>query len=136
MKLPVSILAAALLAPVFALSSPVYAEAPQAGGKAQARRFDCSKAKDPKACEERMTKLRADREKAAKACQGKTGAERRDCMEKAFCAEQKDPAKCEATLKERAALRAKIREACKGKTGADRKACIREQYGAQRGQKK
>lgn len=134
MKLPVSLLAAALLAPAFALSSPAHAQAPQ--GKAPARHFDCSKTKDPKACEERIAKLRADREKAAKACKGKSGAERRDCMEKAFCAEQKDPAKCEATLKERAALREKIREACKGKTGEERKSCVHEQYAAERAQKK
>ncbi|HYX63887.1 MAG TPA: hypothetical protein VE935_06680 [Burkholderiales bacterium] len=131
MKLPVfTILTAALLAG----SSALYAQSPEGGkppaGKAQARRFDCSKAKDPKGCEERVAKLREAREKAEKACEGKTGAERRECMEKAFCAEAKDPAKCEATLKERAAQREKIRAACKDKKGDDLKACIREQRAA------
>ncbi len=125
MKLPVSILAAALLAG----SAAVHAQAPQADeGKAPAgRRFDCSQAKDPKGCEERMAKMREARDKARQACEGKTGDERRDCMEKAFCAEAKDPAKCEANLKQRAERRQQIREACKGKTGEELRACIREQ---------
>ena len=126
MKLPaLTILTAALLAG----SSALYAQSPDAG-KAQGRRFDCSKAKDPKGCEERVAKMREAREKAQKACEGKTGTERRDCMEKAFCAEAKDPAKCEATLKERAARREQVRAACKDKKGEDLKACIREQRAA------
>ena len=55
--------------------------APGSGGYAQApaeaprqQRFDCSKAKDPKACEQRLAKARAARE---------------------LCAQSGDPAKCE-----------------------------------------
>ena len=66
-----------------------------------APRFDCSRTRDPQGCEERVAKLRQARERARKACEGKSGAERRDCMEKSFCAEAKDPAKCESNLEER-----------------------------------
>ena len=131
MKLTISLLAGALLA----ASSTLYAQAPAdagkgAPGKSEGRRFDCSKTKDPKGCEERMAKMREARDKARKACEGKTGGERRDCMEKSFCAEAKDPAKCEASLKERAERRREIREACKDKKGDELRSCIREQRGA------
>ena len=124
MKLSISLLSAALLV----ASSSLYAQAPKAqdGSAPPARRFDCSKAKDPKGCEERMAQMREARDKARKACEGKTGDERRDCMEKAFCAEAKDPAKCEASLKQRAERRREIREACKDKKGDELRACIRE----------
>ena len=128
MKLPISILGALLLAG----STGLYAQAPKGG---EQRRFDCSQAKDPKACEERMAKMKDARDKARKACEGKAGDERRDCMEKNFCAQAKDPAKCEANLKERASRRDKIREACKDKKGDDLKACIREHRGEPRGRK-
>jgi Spy/CpxP family protein refolding chaperone len=129
MNLPVSILTAALLA----ASTALYAQTP--GGdqsKGRMRQFDCSKAQDPKGCEERVAKMREARDKARKACEGKTGDERRDCMEKAFCAEAKDPGKCESNLKEREARRQQIREACKDKKGDDLKACIKEQRAAQK----
>lgn len=138
MKLSVSILAAALLAG----SSALYAQAaPGDQGKPEgkapaARHFDCSKAKDPKGCEERMEKMRAARDKARKACEGKSGDERRDCMEKTFCSEAKDPAKCEANLKQRAERRQQIREACKDKKGDELKACIKENRGSRRAEKK
>jgi Spy/CpxP family protein refolding chaperone len=123
MKLPVSIVGALLLA----ASTGLYAQAPKGdAGKGGERRFDCTQAKDPKACEERMAKMKDARDKARKACEGKSGDERRDCMEKSFCAQAKDPAKCEASLKERAAHREKIREACKDKKGEELKSCIRE----------
>ena len=128
MKLPVSMLTAALLA--VGAAAPLYAQAPAENAKAQPRRFDCSRAKDPKACEERVAKMREAREKARQACEGKTGAARRACMEKAFCAEAQDPGKCEATLKERAERRARIRAACKDKKGDERQACLKEQSGA------
>ena len=121
MKLPVSILGAALLA----ASTALYAQAPQG----EHRRFDCSKAKDPKLCEERMAKMKAAHGKAAKACEGRQGDERRACMQKEMCAQSKDPAKCEAGAKERTARRAQIREACKGKEGEALKACVREHRG-------
>jgi Spy/CpxP family protein refolding chaperone len=104
--------AAALLA----ASTAVFSQAPSAPaegapGKPRAHaRYDCSKAKDPKACEERREKVRAAREKALKACEGTQGTERRDCMVKQACAEAKDPAQCEARIKERAEKRRQYRE--------------------------
>jgi len=77
---------------------------PPAGeGKAKPRpeMRDCSKAPDPKACEERRQKIRAAKDEARKACEGKQGAERRECMTRSTCAKAPDPAKCEARAKER-----------------------------------
>ena len=91
------------------------------------RRFDCSKAKDPKACEERLARAKAAHAKARKACEGKKGEEGRDCMRREMCAQAKDPAKCEAQVKEAAARRAQIRAACRDKQGEELKSCIREQ---------
>jgi hypothetical protein len=69
------------------------------------RHFDCSQAKDPKACQERREagreKMKAAHEKAAKACEGQKGDAHRDCMRKSMCAEAKDPAKCEARAQNR-----------------------------------
>ena len=123
MKLPV-LLAACLLA-----SSTAFAQAPQGDAAKAPRkaRFDCSQAKDPKACQENAAKLKAAHEKAVKACDGKKGGERHDCMRREMCAQSMDPAKCEAGVKERAARREKAREACKDKKGEEREACIREQ---------
>jgi hypothetical protein len=113
---------------LLAFCAPVFAQAPSDAAKPKAeRRFDCSKAKDPKGCEERLAKAKAAREKATKACEGKKGDEGRDCMRREMCAQSKDPGKCEARVKEAAAQRAKIREACKEKTGEDLKSCVREQ---------
>jgi Spy/CpxP family protein refolding chaperone len=112
-------------------SSALFAQtppAPDAGkGPRSERRFDCSKAKDPKACEERVAKAKAAHAKARQACEGKAGDEQRDCMRREMCAQTKDAAKCEAQLKDRAAQRAKVREACKDKKGDELRACIREQ---------
>jgi hypothetical protein len=113
---------------LLAFCAPVFAQAPSDAPKPKAeRRFDCSKAKDPKACEERLAKAKAAHENARKACEGKKGEEGRDCMRREMCAQAKDPGKCEAQVKEAAARRAKIREACKDKTGEDLKSCVREQ---------
>ena len=118
-----------LPAVMLALSTPVLAQAPSDAPKPKAeRRFDCSQAKDPKACEERLAKAKAAHEKARKACEGKSGEEGRDCMRREMCAQAKDPGKCEARVKEAAAQRAKIREACKDKTGEDLKSCVRAQH--------
>ena len=116
MRLPVLIGAA-----LVAASTLVHAQAPQ-GEAPKARRFDCSQAKDPKACEERRAKAREMHAKAVKACEASKGqeAEHRACMQREFCAQTADPAKCEAAAKQRSAQREKIREACKGKAGADR----------------
>jgi hypothetical protein len=125
MRLPLLIGAALVAASTF-----VHAQAPQ-GEASKARRFDCSQAKDPKACEERRAKAKEMHAKALKACEASKGkeTEHRACMQREFCAQAEDPAKCEAHAKERTALREKIREACKDKTGDALKACIREQRG-------
>src|SRR5260221_9991170 len=62
---------------------------------AQERRFDCSQAKDPKACEERMAKMKTTHAQAQKASEGKKGAEQRDTRLKSMCAQPKDPKACE-----------------------------------------
>jgi len=97
-----------------------------AAALAQPARFDCSQARDPKACEERLARLKAARDQARQACEGKSGDAARECMQKELCAQSKDPAKCEAGLKERAAERVRLREACKGKRGDELRACVRE----------
>ena len=126
--------AAALFAASTALFAQQSAPAPaqDAGKGAPARRFDCSKAKDPKACEERREKAREAFKKAHQACDGKQGAERRDCMRQQMCANAQDPAKCEANAKARADARKQAFEACKGKQGTDLRTCLREQRGAQK----
>ena len=91
------------------------------------RRFDCSKAKDPKACEERVAKAKAAPRRRARLAKARKAREGRDCMRREMCAQAKDPGKCEAQVKEAAARRAKIREACKDKTGDELKSCVREQ---------
>jgi hypothetical protein len=112
------------LAVLLALSGAVHA---QAGAPPAQRRFDCSKAKDPKACEERLAKARAAHDKARQACEGKQGLERRDCLQREMCSQAADPAKCQARVKERASQRARIREACKDKKGEELRSCLRDQ---------
>jgi len=126
MKLSV-LLGASLLAASTALYAQSTPPADTGKGPRQERRFDCSKAKDPKACEERVAKMRAARDKARQACEGKAEGERRDCMRREMCAQSQDPAKCEARAKQAAERRAQIREACKDKKGDALKSCIREQ---------
>jgi len=122
MKLPV-ILTACLLA----ASSVAFAQStPPAGGKGhQKMEFDCSKAKDPKRCEERQANAKA----ARKACESKKGAAHEACMRTEFCAKSPDPKQCEARAKEKQARADKIREACKDKKGDEFRACAREQHG-------
>ena len=74
-----SILAACLLA---AFATVSFAQAPSGDAAKAPRkgRFDCSQAKDPKACEARAEKAKAAMQQARKACEGKQGDERRDCM--------------------------------------------------------
>ena len=73
-------------------------------------RFDCSQAKDPKACEERRAKMKEMRGKASKACEGKQGGERHDCMRHEICAQAKDPKACEARAEKARAERRKARQ--------------------------
>jgi hypothetical protein len=89
----------------------------------------CAQSKDPKACNERVTKGKESFAKARKACEAKPEGERRDCMRRELCAQSKDPAKCEAQAKEAMAARDKAREACKDKPADERRACMREQLG-------
>jgi hypothetical protein len=102
--------------------APLLAALLLAGSSPLLYAIDCAKARDPKGCEERrakieerLAKMDEAREKARKACQGKAGDERRECMAKSFCAQAKDPARCEASLKERAERRREPRAGAKGK---------------------
>jgi Spy/CpxP family protein refolding chaperone len=103
---------------LFAATTALYAQTPSpadAGkGAPQGRRFDCSQAKDPKACEARRKemreKMKAAHEKAAQACESQKGDAHRDCMRKQMCAGAKDPAKCEARTKEMMEKRKERRE--------------------------
>ena len=115
---------------LLAASTLVSAQAPKSDAPKH-RRFDCSQAKDPKACEEQLTKAREMHAKASKACEASKGkaGEHRDCMRREMCAQTKDPAKCEAQAKEAMARRDKVREACKGKQGDELRACIKEHRG-------
>ena len=113
---------------LLAASTTLLAQAPQ-GERRQEQRFDCSKAKDPKLCEERRAKVKSALDKARQACEAKKGPEHRDCMQAQMCAQAKDPARCNTQAKERQARREKIREACKDKRGDDRKACVRQHIG-------
>lgn len=99
---------------------------------------DCSKASDPKACEERQAKIREAFKKAEESCKGKDAAARRACMAEQMCAQAPDPAKCRERGAKQNEQRQKLREAqkkaqemCKGKEGADRRACMSEQRCAQ-----
>jgi len=76
---------------------------------------DCSKAADPRACEDRRVKMRESHAKAKQACEGMQGKERRQCMGTAMCAQAKDPALCNQQSKERQALREKHRAERKAK---------------------
>ena len=101
MKLPVLLLAGALLAPA-ALAETTAAD-------------DCARARDPARCEARQAVL--------KACGEKHGLERRACLEAGMpppdCGKSANPQACEAAQK--------ARDLCKGKTGKALKACLREE---------
>src|SRR5437868_1025020 len=88
------------------------------------RGFDCSQAKDPKACEERVSKMKAARAEAEKACQGKNGQERADCMGKQMCAQSKDPKACEERMTKMKDAHQDARKACQGKMGAEHEQCM------------
>jgi len=117
-------------AALVAASTLVHAQAPQSDAP-KVRRIDCSKAKDPKACEEQRAKAKEMYAKASKACEAakSKAGEHRECMRRELCAQTKDPGKCEAQAKAAAARRDKIREACKDKQGDERRACIQEHRG-------
>ena len=105
---PTSLIAIALLS----LSTLAFAQAPQGdAAKPQPKpRFDCSQAKDPKACEERRAKMKEMRAKASKACESRQGGERRECMRHELCAQSQDPKACEARAEKAKAERRKARQ--------------------------
>jgi hypothetical protein len=89
----------------------------------------CAQQKDPKACEERVAKMKDTARSARAACEATKGAQHDECMMKEMCAQAKDAARCEAQGRARLARRERIREACKDKRGDELRACIREQRG-------
>ena len=127
MRVP-AIIGAALLAASFGL----HAQAPKDESKSQRQQL---REQVRKACEQRFAKGRQAHGKARKACEGKEGEARRECMRTELCAQSKDPAKCEAQAKEWMAKRDQAHEACKGKSGDEQRACMREQMGNHRGKK-
>ena len=118
-----------LAAALFAASTGVFAQ------PAKERRFDCSSAKDPKACEERVAKTKAARDKARKTCEGKAGAEHRECMAREMCSQSKDPKACQervAKMKDKMKeARTKASKACEGKSGDAQRDCMRKEMCAQ-----
>jgi len=99
------------------------------GVHAQAgKRVDCSKAADPKACEQRAQKLSDVHKNAAEVCKTRPSAEQRACMHTEMCREARDPARCEDNARKNAERRDKVLETCKGKQGAVLQQCMREEY--------
>ena len=125
-----SILTACLLA----ASTLAFAQAPSGDAAKAPRkpRFDCSQAKDPKACEERRAKMKEAHDKAAKSCEGKQGAEHRDCMRHEMCAQAKDPKACEARAEKAKAAMQNARKACEGKQGQERRDCMHQEMDKQK----
>jgi len=102
------------------------AQTAPAGGAG--RRIDCSKAADPKACEERAARARDAHRNAAEVCKTRPSAEQRECMRQQMCQQARDPARCEENAKKNAERRDKVLETCKGKQGAVLRQCMREEY--------
>src|SRR5439155_18300082 len=87
---------------------------------------DCSKAKDPARCEERVAKFKAAHGSAEKVCAGKQGDARRDCMRKQMCAQAKDPKACLERSSKMKVAHGKAEKACAGKQGDAHRDCMRE----------
>src|SRR5256885_16579120 len=100
------------------------------GAYAQERHFDCSKAKDPKACEERVAKMRAAQAQAETACEGTQGAARRNCMVREMCAQARDPQACEERAAKAKSAHRDARAACEGRNGAEHEQCMMQEMGA------
>ena len=102
------------------------------GVHAQAgKRVDCSKAADPKSCEQRQQraqKLRDLHKNAAEVCKTRPSAEQGECMRIEMCRQARDPARCEENAKKNAERRDKVLAACKGKQGQVLQQCMREEY--------
>jgi hypothetical protein len=71
------------------------------------------------------------RAKAAKACEGKQGAERSACMQREMCAQTKDPKACEERFARAKAAHAKANKACEGRKGTEHRDCMRRELCAQ-----
>ena len=132
---------AALLGALLAAPA-LHAQTPPAGkeeGKGRMMR-DCSQAPDPKACEERRSKMRDAFKKAEDSCKGKDGPDRRACMRDQVCAQAKDPAKCKAHAEKHGAKRAEHRKemmkACEGKKDDELRKCVRDERAKRRAEKK
>ena len=126
MKLCSSILGAALLA----ASTFSFAQAPAPSAPTDQQKM------------ERREKMKAAHDEAMKACQGKQGDERHQCMTQSMCAKAPNPQQCQERAKQREgkmherhekmkAARSKAEEACKGKEGPDRRSCMQQQMCAQ-----
>jgi Spy/CpxP family protein refolding chaperone len=114
----------AVFAATLVTASPtLYAQA----AKGEGPHLDCSQAKDPKACEERRDKMKAARTQAEQACQGKAGADYRECMLKQMCAQSKDPKGCEERISKAKDSVKGARAACEGKRGAEHDECMVKQ---------
>jgi hypothetical protein len=119
-----SLLMASLVAALFAL--PAMAQpGPGMGGQGmgpgmsgQRGAMDCARMKNPQPCQARL----AERQKAREVCQGKTGSERRLCMQ-----QNMPPLDCsKAPNAERCTLHQRAREACKDKIGPEHRQCLRD----------
>ena len=110
MRVP-AIIGAALLA----ASTALHAQAPKSDGKA-------GDGKPPR---------QEAREKVRKACEGKEGAERRNCVQREVCAQSNDPKACEQRFAKGREAHAKARKACEGKDGDARRDCMRKELCAQ-----
>lgn len=122
-----SLLAAGLAAGIFSLGAaaqPAPGGGPggggpgggaPAGGPRQPAQADCSKARNPAACEARQ--------KAREACKDRKWAEFRQCVQDNMpppdCGKARNPQRCETMNK--------AREACKGKYGREHRQCMRDQ---------
>jgi len=72
--------------------------------------------------------MKAAHEKASKACEGKQGTARRECMRREMCAQSKDPKGCEEHAAKMKAAMEKARKTCEGKPqGPERRECVRQE---------
>ena len=120
----------------------LHAQTPPAGPEGGKHRMmrDCSKASDPKACEERHAKMRDAFRKAEESCKGKEGPDRRSCMAEQMCSQAKDPGKCRdraakhsGRSAKRDEFREQVKQACAGKKDDELRKCVRDERAKRRG---
>ena len=109
MKIAATIAAALLLT-----AGSAFAQAPQGGDKDAARA-------------EMRQKLKAAHDQAEQKCQGKSGAEHRECVRHEMCAQAKDPKACEERAEKFKGAAQEARKSCEGKTGAEHDQCMVQQ---------